>query len=591
MDQQHILYLQLPLLDNDPHSERENFPFAGAYLDHALRRSPEAAFYTTSFSPTEWDELDTEHLCTAILATGADLIACTLYLWNIERTLRLATLLKAKRPAIRIVVGGPETAKEHPLLFKEHSAFDAVVTGEGEETFPALLHFWRTGTPALFDNLALQTSAGWTWGTQTAPSTDLATAQPSEESIMHCVQNRPVVYLETVRGCPLTCSYCRYYQLHTGLRQLTTEQVLKRIRRFRDLGAQEIRFVDPTFNARPKFTEFLAAIAELNQDHQLEFFAEIRSDTLTEKQAALMKQGNFTAVEVGVQSIDPEVLKNVTRPVKLERTGAGIQALCNAGVHVVLDIMYGLPGQTLGDVQRSLDWGLAFGDQVQVQCMQTLILPGTVLRNDSNRWKLEHKNQPPYAIQQTNELSPDDIRTIELLLDEHPKLPADPITPRFCSQRLSGLFNEQIHIDVEHLIATKESSESPEHLDSSSGNARRSPVAPAIPGQSNRRALLISGSNLFSHRTAITELIHRAIAGEPDGLWQFILIPKHEEPLDLIRELASAIHQHPPHMLDHFASAAAFEVIVSRRLYLRTNASISKDWNHAAEELLRESFG
>jgi hypothetical protein len=100
MTQTHILYLQLPLLDNDTQNARENFPFAGAYLDHALQRSPESAFHISSFSPTRWDELDTHHLAEAILATDANIVACTLYLWNFERTLRLAALLKKKNPAL-----------------------------------------------------------------------------------------------------------------------------------------------------------------------------------------------------------------------------------------------------------------------------------------------------------------------------------------------------------------------------------------------------------------------------------------------------------------------------------------------------------
>jgi hypothetical protein len=562
MTQTHILYLQLPLLDNDTQNARENFPFAGAYLNHALQRSPEAAFHISSFSPTRWDELDTHHLADAILATDADIVACTLYLWNIERTLRLAALLKEKKPAIKLVAGGPETAKDHPLLFNESAQFDAIVTGEGEAVFPALLHLWRTGTPIDFDNLYINGK----WGTGPAPSVELAAAQPDEETIMRCVQNRPVVYLETVRGCPLTCSYCRYYQLHTGLRALTPKQVINRIRRFRELGAKEIRFVDPTFNARPKFTDLLMQIAELNRDHRLSFFAEIRSDTLTAKQANLMRDANFTAVEVGVQSIDPDVLRNVTRPTRLEKTGDGIRALCDAGVHVVLDIMYGLPGQTIDDVQRSLDWGLAFGNAVQVQCMQTLVLPGTVLRNECEKWQFDHEALPPYGIKQTSHLSPADIRDIEILLDEHPNLPADPVTPRFCGQRLRGLFREQ------HRIGTSQ-------------------LEQPVPGHSNRRTLLIYGSDLFSHRIAIANLIDRAIAVEPDGLWQFVLVPENEEPLDLINDLATSVRRHPTHLLDRFASASAFNLTVSHRLYIRTNKSISEEWRNAAEDLLRESFG
>lgn len=560
-----ILYIQLPLLDNDTQHTRENFLFAGAYLDHALQKSSEASFYEGSFAPSEWDDLDTDHLVEAILRSGASVIVSTLYLWNVERTLRLAQLLKERDPTLRWIAGGPEVATDHPLIFNE-SVFDAIVVGEGEAIFPRLLSAWRTGKEISYTNLAIQMEQGWEWGRQPPPDVDLVAAQPSEDIIMQCVQHRPVVYLETVRGCPLTCSYCRYYQLHSGLRFLSTDQVMQRLRRFRTLGATEIRFVDPTFNARPGFTQFLKQLVELNADHYFSFFAEVRPDTLSLEQAELMKQAHFVAVEVGVQSIGSEVLNNVNRPTRLDSTAAGIRRLDRAGVQVVLDIMYGLPGQTLLEVKESLEWSLAFGKSVQVQCMQTLILPGTVLRTEQEKWGFQYEFFPPYSIQQTDCLAPEEIQEIECFLDEHPDLPADPVTPRFCGKRLRGLFRAQYRISVEALDLP-------------------------VPGQENRRVLLFVGADLMEHREKIGQLIDQAIRDEPDGLWQFVLVPAGEEPLDLLEFLTQRIQQHPTHLLDRFASASAFGLRVSRRLYVRTNASISEGWSLAAEELLREYFG
>ncbi|MEN7973606.1 MAG: B12-binding domain-containing radical SAM protein [Verrucomicrobiota bacterium] len=565
MKTRNLLYLQLPLLDNDAAGERENFPFAGAYLDHALRRSPEAPYHQTRFALTAWDDLDTPHLAEQILKSGTDILACTLYLWNIERTIRLARHLKQANPALRIMAGGPEAARNHPML--GDAPFDAVVLGEGEGVFPAILAAWRTGARVDFNNVGIPSAQGLQYGSQEPPEIDLAAAQPSAESLMECIQNRPVVFLETVRGCPLTCSYCRYYQLHSGLRALTPEQVIARIRRFRELGATEIRFVDPTFNARRNFTRLLEALAALNRDRHLSFFAEIRADTLTAEQARLMAEANFTEVEVGVQSIDRQVLKNICRPNLLERLAKGIQLLCDHGVRTTLDVMYGLPGQSRSDVEASLEWCLAFGDQVQVQCMQTLLLPGTTLRAEATHWNLKSGALPPYGITSTPTLSPDEIRDIEILLDEHPLLPADPVTPRFCSQRLAGLFKKQHRIALEDL-------EQP------------------IPGKSNRRAMILHGADLFGQRHRIGAFIERCIQSDPAALWQFVLEPEREEPLDLLDELVHVIRRQPPHLLDRFASAAAFDLTVSRRLFVRLRHSgISQEWRNAVENQLRETFG
>jgi uncharacterized Fe-S cluster-containing radical SAM superfamily protein len=566
MHKPHILYIQLPLLDNDASGTGENFPFAAAYLDHALRNSPEAEFHTSQIAPTAWDLLDTRHLGEQILATGADIVACTLYLWNVERTMRLAELLRARKPGIRIFAGGPETAREHPLLFSR-PAFDAVVTGEGEHVFTALLASWRTGSRCNFSNVGQPGKDGWEWGDGPPPSVDLARAQPGETALMACVQNRPVVYLETVRGCPLTCTYCRYYQLHTGLRALEPEHVIRRITRLRELGAREIRFVDPTFNARKNFRQLLSQLAELNRDRALSFFAEIRAGTLTTEEARLIGEAGFAEVEIGIQSIDPQVLKNINRPGDPARTSEAIRTLIAAGVRVTLDVMYGLPGQTPEDVIRSIAWCLAFGDGVQVQCMQTLLLPGTVLRAQAEQWNLHFNPRPPYPIESTPDFLADDITETEIFLSEHPRLPADPRTPRFCGQRLSGMFKERHRLEMDQL-------------------------ALPMPGKQNRRAITFAGADLFIHRDEIARAIGRAIADDPDMLWQFILEPEFEEPLDLIHVIAGAIRQAPRHLLDRFASAAAFDRTVSRRLFIRIRhpEAFSSDWRSAANELLHHYF-
>ena len=46
-----ILFLQLPLLDNDTSAQRENFPFAGLWLAHALSQHPEGEFWEVVPAP------------------------------------------------------------------------------------------------------------------------------------------------------------------------------------------------------------------------------------------------------------------------------------------------------------------------------------------------------------------------------------------------------------------------------------------------------------------------------------------------------------------------------------------------------------
>ncbi len=559
-----ILFLQLPLLDNDTAGPRENFPFAALWLSHALSQHPEGEFWEVVPAPSEWDDLDNAHLLEKILASGVEAVAFTLCLWNVERSLRIARLLRNSCPDMYLMAGGPEISEDHPFLLEE-PVFNALVTGEGEAVFPEILKGIRTGKMPAYDNVLINDSVrlrkevparqgGWKCGSKPPPQIDLASVQVPVESLMECIKTRPSVYIETSRGCPLTCTYCRYHHLQKGVRALPAEAAAQRIQQLRAAGAQEIRFVDPTFNARADFTDLLKRLAEINADRKLGFFAELRADTLTPEQAALMAKVNFLDVEIGVQSTDPKVLRAIRRPANIAQVERGIRLLTGAGVKVTLDLMYGLPEQTLDDVLRSIEWARSLGSDISIQCMQTLLLPGTDLREQAERFGIKAMPLPPYGVFSTSTMSEEDMIRIEVLLHDSPDMPADPVTPRFTGYRLNGLFKEHA-------------------------------------GQ-NRRAVMIRGSDLNARRKEIGRMIERVIADEPDVLWQFVLCLEREEPLGLLEALIKTVKKQPLHLQDRCASAALFGQIASRRIFVRLKKGHTYDavWRGQVEELLGRHF-
>lgn len=547
-----ILFIQLPLLDNDTSAPRENFPFAGLWLSHVLTQHPEGEFWDVVPAPAKWDELDNAHLLEKILASSVEAVAFTLCLWNVERSLRIARQLRNSRPELFLMAGGPEVSIDHPFLLEP--CFDALVTGEGEAVFPEILKGIRLGKLPAYDNVLISSSGGWRRGSQPPLPIDLASVQVPVESLMECIKARPAVYVETSRGCPLTCTYCRYHHLQKGVRALPAKAAAQRVQQLRAAGAREIRFVDPTFNARADFTYLLQLLAEINTDRKLGFFAELRADTLTPEQAALMAKVNFIDVEVGVQSTDPNVLRTIRRPANIAQVEKGIRLLTDAGVKVTLDLMYGLPEQTPDDVLRSIEWARRLGPNITIQCMQTLLLPGTDLREQAEQYGMTAMPLPPYGVFSTSTMSEEDMAHIEALLADSPDMPADPVTPRFTGYRLTGLFKAQAGL--------------------------------------NRRALIIRGGDLNARRKEICRQIEQAIADEPDMLWQFVLCAEREEPLELPEALIKTIKKQPPHLLDRYASAALSGQIASRRIFVRLQKGRTYDavWREQVEELLGRHF-
>jgi len=364
----------------------------------------------------------------------------------------------------------------------------------------------------------------------------------------------------------MRCSYCRYPQTRRRPSFLDAEDVLERVRKLKQRGASQVRFIDPTFNANPSFEQILEGLKIINTDKHIRFFAELHADLLSQDDIAHLADAGFSEVEVGVQSRDKEVLRLIHRPPGIEKLEASIRLMRAAGIRITVDLMYGLPEQRLEDVVSSFKWAQRLKG-TYIQCMQTLLLPGTELREMKDKWKIKADNRPPYAVQSSSTLSHGDICHIEEFLNK--KHAGESMTRRFVGYRLPDLFNERIQISQE----------------SSSGGV-------ITKGRKSKRALIFLGVNLYRQRDKIMKTIRDAISGEPHMLWQFVIRPEEEEPLDLLNEMIREIRKFPTHWLDRFAHASCWERLAARRVFVHLikNRLYSHEWLQACESLLEDHF-
>ena len=540
MNRRNIIFLQLPQLDTCAHGHRENLQLAATYLRHAMEQSPEGPFHRVVTIPNA-DELDDRHLLAAIARAKPAVIAATLYLWNIERTLDL--LKKARRilPKLKVVAGGPEVADDHPFLFRSR-AVDVTVPGEGEKVFPSILKAFRTGRryvrPAQVPAFHLQ---------HDLPPPEYPDNKPDANGM---------AYIESTRGCPFRCSYCCYGHRRSAVSFLRAEEVLARVRILRQRGAKEIRFIDPMFNANPEFRRIIVELAKLNRSARLQFFAELQADRITAEDAKLLALAGFREIEVGVQSRNPETLRQIHRPDRLEPLDQGIQHMMKAGILLTVDLMYGLPGQNLRDIQHMLNWAARLR-RARVQCMQTLLLPGTELRRYRHKYGFVSSNRPPYQVKSSATLTAAELRQADMTSQRLLGVLADAPTARFVGRKLPGLFTE--HVEA------------------------------GAPGRCSHRAMFFRGDDLYGRRRAIRAAVRRAVAEEPHILWQFVLVPEHEEPLDLLEELADELERFPPLVGDALIELHSPGRRTSRRIFvqLRSDRRYDRTWQQAAEELLR----
>ncbi len=385
------LLLQLPLQTHDFFFSHENIPLASAYLQVISYRHG----FDAELLPAHLMRYGSEQaILKFIVNADPEIVGMSCYLWNLERSLFLGGEIKKHLTECKIILGGPEITPQNHFLLR-HGDFDIGVVGEGELGWGRLLQSFpeASGIPGL---LLPDNERGWRLSGGQADRTRLD-CWPSpylQGSLDPHVSD--VLWLETVRGCVYKCAYCYYHKRSPALRTFPLGRVLKEIRRAREHGVGEIVFLDPCFIRRPNIEGLLDAIAAINSDHRLELHAEMTVEGIDPVLAKKMAQAGFVRIEAGLQSINPETLKRIHRHFSPKRFVEGVRSLQNCGIKVMVDLIAGLPGDTLCDICDGMDWIQEQEAYDYLMLYPLSLIPSTELKDRASEWGLSAMPFPPY---------------------------------------------------------------------------------------------------------------------------------------------------------------------------------------------------
>lgn len=132
------LLLQLPIPPPGPQPIQGNVPLAAACLKLFAQRCGLEGWQIEILPARLCNRLGDRALVAAILDRRPLLVGFTCYLWNIQRTIWVARQLKAARPELLVLLGGPEITHDNRWVLEE-PAIDLAAIGEGEQTFCDLL--------------------------------------------------------------------------------------------------------------------------------------------------------------------------------------------------------------------------------------------------------------------------------------------------------------------------------------------------------------------------------------------------------------------------------------------------------------------
>ncbi len=380
-----VQLIQLPLHPSTAWESTGNIPLASALLAAAAALPPQSIFPEGLMN-----SLGDAALLEELKRRDPELLGVTLYLWNRERSLYLLQNLKKWKPELLIVAGGPEVTKDNHALLME-SSIDLFVAGEGESFAADVLSTKRlgailkTGKKLLGPVVDTNPPDRWPDPYETGYLT------PPEGGSVH---------IETQRGCQCLCSYCAYRRTSPIPRVIPAEKVLKKIRMLHEMGAEELVFLDPTFNSRFDLATLLTGMS----DYRMDCFAEVRSDLIhSEATADALAQAGFNSLEVGLQTISMEVLHSVGRGGNPLSILKGASLLKESGITPIMDLILGLPGDNPENIELAAIElvNRDLHDQVQTFCLS--VLPGTELRMNAEKLGIRYEDRPPYSITQSGQ--------------------------------------------------------------------------------------------------------------------------------------------------------------------------------------------
>ncbi len=332
-----------------------------------------------------------------------DVIAFSCYIWNRNMMDALIPDLHKILPDTEIWAGGPEVSYHAEEMIVRWQ-LRGVMSGPGEGSFLHLVSSYLDGTadslPAILDHnntptLSLDEIPFWYQDLAEQGTTDF---------------DHRIVYYESSRGCPFSCSYC-LSSLDKTMDFRSIPRVCKELHFFLEKKVPQVKFVDRTFNCKK---EHALPILQYILEHDngiTNFHFEVAADLLDEDYFTVLRQMRPGAVqlEIGVQSTNLKTIAAIDRQMDFQRVSSVVRQISSwHNIHIHLDLIAGLPFEDLASFQSSFNDVYALQPE-QLQLGFLKVLKGSNMELRAAQYELQSSCLPPYEVLSTKWLSYEDL--------------------------------------------------------------------------------------------------------------------------------------------------------------------------------------
>ena len=343
-----------------------------------------------------------------LVEENADIYSFSCYIWNISEMLVLSEKLKKILPESTIILGGPEVSYESEEFFKEHNYIDFIISGEGEESLPELCEsISQNGRENLKSKFRIVKSK---------PFKDFKNSGVVYDAGDNITSS--IVYYESSRGCPYSCSYCLSAS-EIGLRYKEEEQVLEELLEIQKLNmnVKIIKFVDRTFNFdKRRAIKIWSAL--LSDKYLLKYHFEICAELIDDECIEVLSKfpKGKIQLEAGVQSTNINTLNAINRRGDVNKCIDNIKKLKRLGnIHIHADLIAGLPLENFESFSRSFDKVYCACDMLQLGFLK--ILKGSPLSYETDKYGIVYSDNPPYEVLKTDYMSFNDLVKLHSISD------------------------------------------------------------------------------------------------------------------------------------------------------------------------------
>ena len=281
-----------------------------------------------------------------------------------ETTLKMVAAAHAM--GCRVAVNGSDST-DHPELYLKAGA-DAVLTGEGDVSFPSLVDAWTASLDApLCDIAGLVLSDGQDGLTRSPhargvgdldafplPAWDLVDVESYRE-VWTRAHGRFSWNLVSSRGCPFGCNWCAKPIFGRRYAQRSPECVADEMRRLKDeVRPDHLWFADDIFGLTSAWiTRFSKEVAA--RDASIPFMIQCRADLLSGDVVRALQSAGAEEVWMGVESGSQRITDAMDKGTDVAEVREATRELKAHGIRAAWFLQLGYPSETWDDIVMTRD--------------------------------------------------------------------------------------------------------------------------------------------------------------------------------------------------------------------------------------------